>query len=183
MFVEKIPLPQVAFCLGQGDPLEARLLQQGLLKHTAPGLWEVLTREAQAQGEVARDGDFIKLDSIGMPYPVEAAFFLPRHTRQPDGRYLQTPRVLQAWRQEEPMGHEMRYLLETGLLQHHPETPEAAFRAFLYGTWQTVAADAVIIFDSIETSPRGTIEEIEFHFIARDEFEKTYRILPENTPV
>ena len=114
MFVEKIPVSQVAFCLGQGDPLEARLLQQGLLKHTAPGLWEVLTREAQAQGEVARDGDFIKLDSIGMPYPVEAAFFLPRHTRQPDGRYLQTPRVLQAWRQEEPMGHEMLYLLETG---------------------------------------------------------------------
>ena len=177
MFVEKTPIPQVAFCLGEGHPLEQELLQRGRLKPIAPGLWEILTREATEQGEVARDGDYIKFDTAGMPYPVEAAFFLPRHTRQADGRYLQATRVLQAWGHEEPMGREMQWLLDRGLLQYHPETPASAFRAFLYGTWQTAAADAVIIFDTLQETADGDIDHIEFHFVARDAFDASYRVL------
>lgn len=183
MFAEKIPLPQLAFCLGQGNSLEAQLMQQGLLKQTAPNLWEVLTREAQVQGEVACDGDFIKLDSTGMPYPVKRDFFLANHVPQADGTWLQKCRPLRLWCRDEEPCQELQFLLDQGLLEYRPDQPEQAFRAFLFGTWQTAAADGVIIFDAVQYDTDGQLCRIDFHFVARDEFEKTYRILPENTPV
>lgn len=178
----KKSFPAHACCLGQDSELEQQLCAKGMLRRTRPGQWEVLTREAAVQGEVAMDGDYIKLDSMGMPYPLKRDFFLANHVLQEDGTYLQKSRPLRLWCREEEPCRELQFLLERGLLEHRPEQPEAAYRAFLFGTWQTAAADAVIVFDLVSYDEDGALDRVEFHFIARDEFEKTYHYWPDPAP-
>ncbi len=178
----KKSFPTRACCLGQGSDLEQELCAKGALRRTKPGQWEVLTREATVQGEVAMDGDYVKLDTAGMPYPVKQDFFLCNHVHQADGTYLQKSRPRRMWCRDEELCRELQFLLQRGLLEYRPEQPEAAFRAFLFGTWQTAAADAVIVFDAVAHDADGEFDRVEFHFVARDEFEKTYRYWPDPTP-
>lgn len=178
----KKAIPARAFCLGQDHKAEQELCGKGLLRKTAPGQWEVLTREARVQGEAARDGDFVKLDSIGMPYPVKRDFFLANHVPQEDGTWLQKSRPLRMWCRDEAPCKELQFLLEQNLLEYCPAQPESAFRAFLFGTRQTAAADAVIVFDAVEHDADGQLCRVDFHFVARDEFEKTYHFRPDPAP-
>ena len=178
----KRAIPVQACCLGQGDGLERELCEKGLLRKLADGNWEVLTREAQMQGERAEDGDYVKLDADGMPYPVKQAYFTANHVRQADGRYLQKGRPLRMWCREEEPCAELQFLLDQGLLEHTPHRPEAAYRAFLFGTWQTAAADAVIVFDAVRYNADGELDQVEFHFVARDVFERTYHYWPNPSP-
>jgi hypothetical protein len=178
----KKAIPAQAFCLGQNNKLQQALLERGLLQKTGPGHWEVLTREATVQGEVACDGDFIKLDSIGMPYPVKRDFFLANHVLQEDGTWLQKSRPLRMWCRDEEPCRELQFLLDEELLEYRPAQAEQAFRAFLFGTWQTAPADAVIIFDAVRYDADGQLDRVDFHFVARDEFEKTYHFWPDPEP-
>lgn len=177
----KKAIPAQAFCLGCGSVLEQDLRTAGMLKLLPDGRWEVLTREAVTKGEIAEDGDYIKLDADGMPYPVKADYFTANHVQQADGLYLQKGRPLRMWCRDEEHCAELQFLLAHDLLEYNPARPEAAYRAFLFGTWQTAAADAVIVFDAVRYNLDGELDAVEFHFVARDVFEKTYHYWPDPT--
>ena len=176
MLVIKRSNPVQAFQLGAGNALEQKYIQSGLIVCLDDGTWEIKTREALDQGEIARIGDYVKIDSIGMPYPTDQRWFEDNHTHLEGDWYQQkaTPRL--AWQEPQPHCPELQFLLERGLLTR---TPENTFSAFLWNTWQTAAADAVIIFDNALRDAHETLTEVAFHFVAKEEFDQTYQVLEE----
>ena len=175
MIVVKKAVPMRAFQLGTVCPIGQQLMDAQLLRPLPEGLWEVRTRETEGQGEIAKTGDYVKLDSIGMPYPVEKDWFEQNHTQTEDGLYLQKQQPRKAWCKEESMCEEMRFLLRHDILQWDRET---GFGAQLWGTWQRADSDAVIVFDRVDTDAAGEIQQVAFHFVAGEEFRITYEILP-----
>ena len=135
-------------------------------------------RLANAEGEMARAGDFFKVDDRGFPYPNGRVFFLQNHEHLREDWYLQKTKPLKIWQKDDPDCEELRFLLDRGLLSLHPETPERYYSAFVWGTQETAPSDAVLAFYHVERDPEGTITGIEFNFIVRDYFEKYYRVLP-----
>ena len=176
MIVIKKVIPMPAFQLGTPCALAQKLMNAQLLLPLPEGLWEVRTREAALQGEIAKTGDYIKLDSIGMPYPVEKEWFEANHTRQEDGLYLQRPEPKRAWCKDEFMCEEIRFLVNEEMLQWDRKT---GFGANLWGTWQTAESDAVVVFDEVRTNAQGKIQGVDFHFVAVDEFSSSSEILSE----
>lgn len=175
MRIIKKPIPTRAFALGANTEAERELILQGLLSEAGAGLWRLKTREALAEGELVKNGDYVKLDSAGMPYPVAKDWFEANHEPLREGWYLQKTAPRKAWNTTEPMCPEIRFLLDQELLTWK----NGAFSAFLWGTMQTAAEDAVIVIDAVSHAPDGTLAGVDFHFVAVDEFDKTYDILPE----
>ena len=173
MIVIKKVIPMPAFQLGTPCALAQKLMDAHFLLPLPEGLWEVRTREAKEQGEIAKTGDYIKLDSIGMPYPVEKEWFEANHTRQEDGLYLQNAQMKKAWHKDELMCEEIQFLVNEDLLQWDRKT---GFGAYLWGTWQTAAPDVVVVFDEVKTDDQGKIQGVDFHFVAQEEFHATYEI-------
>ena len=161
--------PRRTYCV-----LEQKLIDAHLLLPLPQDLWEVRTREAEEQGEIAKTGDYIKLDSIGMPYPVKKEWFETNHTQLESGLYLQKQKSKKAWCMTEPMCEELRFLVNQEQLRWDRKT---GFGAKLWGTWQTASSDAVIIFDEVHTDDDGQIQQVEFHFIAAEEFITTYEVI------
>ena len=180
MLVKKKALPQRACCLGEGSALEQELIRRKLLKKRPDGLWELTTRETAGQGEICRPGDYIKLDSIGMPYPNDPSYFRANHTHLEGQWYVQNSRPVYGWTLEQPEDPIIRFLVESGRLRIDPEDPARTFSAFLWGTEQTAARDAVIIITATERSAGGQITDVSFHMVAGEEFRKTYDILQED---
>lgn len=177
MLVIKKVVPVQAFQLGHNSTLEQQLVERGLLQLEADGLWRIRTREAMDKGELVKAGDYIKLDSIGMPYPNEKAWFEENHIPLEEGWYRQKVSPRKAWQQADGPCPEIEFLLEQGLLHWDKECTDRTFSAQLWGTLQTAAADAVIIFDSIQQDPTGTLKAVDFHFVAKEEFDLTYEVL------
>lgn len=177
MLIIKKSLPVQAFQLGQSCCLAQQLISLGLLVPLQADLWRVKTREALAEGELAKTGDYIKIDRSGMPYPNAKVWFEVNHTQLEENLYLQTTEPKTAWKATHPMIQEIQFLLDHGLLIWMPNDPEQTFRAHLWGALQTAAADAVVVLDRVETDSLGNIQAVEFHFVANDEFQTTYDIL------
>ena len=49
----------------------------------------------------------------------------------------------------------------------------------LWGTEETAAKDAVVVFYGVERDADGAIAKIDFNFVARNVFEQTYELLQE----
>lgn len=175
MIIIKKPIPTRAFVLGMNIEMEQELICRGLLTEIGNGLWRLKTRETLDEGELVKTGDYVKLDSAGMPYPVAKDYFEINHELLREGWYLQKATLRKAWSAAQPMCPEIRFLLDQELLSWKNGT----FSAFLWGTMQNAAEDAVIVFNSVTRAPDGTLTGVDFHFVAADEFGKTYDILTE----
>lgn len=180
MLIKKKALPQQVCCLGEGSALEQELIQRKLLKKRADGLWELTTRETEGKGEVCRPGDYIKLDSLRMPYPNDPVYFRENHAHLEGEWYIQNSRPVCGWTLEQPDDPIIRFLVDTGRLRIDLRDPRRTFSAFLWGTEQTAARDAVIIITATERSAEGQITDVSFHMVAGDEFRKTYDILEDD---
>ena len=174
MIVIKKAVPMPAAQLGGDSPLEKKLVENGLLIPVSDHLWRVKTREAMEEGELAATGDYVKLDSIGMPYPTKKDWFESNHTKVEEDVYLQKVHPLKAWSAAEPMCPEIRFLLDRELLEW---IPKEGFRAELWGTMQSAGPDAIVILDRVDRSSAGSPENVEFHFVAAEEFPVSYDIL------
>ncbi|MBQ6594339.1 MAG: hypothetical protein IJH78_01600 [Clostridia bacterium] len=161
--------------LGDGSPLEERLLREGTLVRREDGAWEVFSLEAKnGTGELVRSGDFVKLDTDGRPYPNERAYFEAHHEDAGGGFYRQIPVPVGAWRIGDAMCEEIRFLLETGRLRIDPGDPGRALSAELFGTVLSAAADAAVVVYSVARDEEGGIRDISFNFVAAEEFARTY---------
>lgn len=164
-----------AYRLGDHSDVEERMIREGkIIRHTEER-YELFSQEAKdGAGQIAKAGDYFKIDSSGKPYPNEKEWFEANHKKIGDGQYMQIPKELNAWEVTEPMCEEIEYLIAEKKMEIHPETPERYFRAMLWGSKLSAAKDAIVIFHEIRRDENHAIEEIDFSFVARSEFEKTY---------
>ncbi|MEE0751161.1 hypothetical protein [Frisingicoccus sp.] len=167
-----------AYRLGEESRMIRHLMEEGKIIEKGSGIFEVFSQEAvHGSGEIAYTGDFIKVDASGMPYPNTGGFFLKNHRRLGQDRYEQIPSVLLAWRSDQPMCEEMEFLIREKELKIDTENPETYYTAPLWGTRLSASETAMILFYKIDRDADGHIRDIDFNFVQRDEFDKTYRIL------
>lgn len=169
-----------AWKLGEHTEMEKKMLEAGKIRRTADGGYELFSQEAvNGIGQPAIPGDYFKVDSSGMPYPNAKSFFEKNHKMIGENTYLQAPQILDAWEKGEPVSEEIEFLLRTEKLRINSESQEKYFEAFLRGVPLGAAGDAVLVIRYVERDPEGQISDIDFDFIARKEFEKTYQYVME----
>lgn len=174
----KRPVVVRAYRLGDENNIVDGLTAEGEIRLRGDGTFEVFSQEAKGEsGEIAQMGDYIKLDSSGMPYPNSEKFFEENHRHIAGEFYEQRSNVLSVWMYGDPVGEEMWYLMENKGLTLHEDDPVRYFQAPLWGTELSAAKDAVIVFYRIDRDEEGKICDAEFNFVAGDEFEKTYELL------
>ncbi len=167
-----------AYELGAGTEAEQRMIAEGKILVRPDGSYELFSQETDGHGERAKAGDFFKIDSSDQPYPNARAFFLSNHKplNEPD-TYEQIPKPLGAWCIEESTCEEISWLLEQGKLCIHEEDEAHYFSAELWGTLERTPKDSIIVFYSTERDEHSEITNVDFNFVARDEFEKTYDVV------
>ena len=166
---------QKACRLGEESPLLRQLLQEKKIVPVSSGTYQVFSVETDGvRGQIAYDGDFVKMDIEGNVYPNAAEFFLSKHTQIGEDTYMQKPQQLPAWDAAEPMCDEIAFLIEKKNLVIDRLSRDRYFSAPLWGTMLYAAHDAVIVFYSITRDEDGTITDASFNFVERGIFEKTY---------
>ncbi len=164
-----------AYCLGDENPKIESLIEEGKIERRDGG-WLIFSQEAN-EGEWAGDGDFIKLDGSGYPYPNARAYFLDNHRHIGGDEYEQLPKPLKAWDREEGMCHEIEYLIAHKGLVINEGDEDNYFSAPLWGDILSARADCMIVFYSVTINEDGDVTDVDFNFVARDEFEKTYDVI------
>lgn len=167
-----------AYELGAGTEAEQRMMAEGKLLAHPDGSYELFSQETDEHGERAKAGDFFKIDSSDQPYPNARAYFLSNHRPldEPD-TYEQIPKPLRAWCIEEPVCEEISWLQAQGRLCIHEQDAAHYFSAKLWGTLERTPKDSIIVFYSTDHNEHGEITDVDFNFVARDEFEKTYDVV------
>lgn len=172
-----------AYRLGTTSPVLDQLFKDGKLIQLTDRTFEIMSRESIAggsgHGQLAHEGDYIKLDSEGFPYPNSASFFEKKHRLIEGDTYEQLPTSMDAWTASEPICPEITFLQNEKGLTIHPADKDRYFSAPLWGTIESAPADAVIVFYSITHDPSGKITDADFNFVVREEFEKQYDVLPD----
>ena len=165
-----------AYCLGERSAKIDELLKGGKIRRVDKTHWRVFSRESR-DGEEALSGDYIKIDSSGLPYPNNREYFLNNHRHINGDNYEQIPQMLNAWSRKDGMCPEIRFLQRNKGLVMNEDSEEAYFQAPLWGDILSVGREAVIIFYDLQYNLDGTVRDAEFNFVARDEFYKTYEII------
>lgn len=174
----KTALETKAWQLGRGSDMEQQLRRTGAIRSTGPGQYELFSQEAQgAAGEQALAGDYFKVDGSGFPYPIRRETFEAGHVHLGGDSYRQIPKPLYAWQLGDPRDEIIDFLLRHKDLQIAPDRPDACFRAPLWGSVLTADADAVLVVYRTERDADGRLLDAEFNFVARWEFDRTYRFL------
>lgn len=169
-----------AYELGAGTPMEAQLIRKGTIVKRGTG-YLLFSREAvNGQGQKAKPGDFFKLDGGGYPYPNERGWFLANHRHLEGNRYEQIPQPLAVWQVQDGEHDLIRWLTEQGRLCIREQEPERYFNAHLWGADLSAAKDAVVVFYGVKFGPGGEIADVDFNFVAWEEFRRTYAFCDEN---
>lgn len=167
-----------AYCLGAGSPMEQKMLEERKIRVRDDGIYELFSQEAKGEnGESAYAGDYFKVDSSGFPYPNKKDWFEAHHKHIDGDEYMQIPNPVDIWEADLPVCDEIQYLLSSGRLRINEADSANYFNAFLWGADLSAARDAVVVFYSVDRDADGKITDVDFNFVARDEFEKTYTVL------
>lgn len=169
-----------AWELGAGSDMEKKMISLGKIIARPGGIYELFSQEAaEGKGQVARAGDFFKVDDSGYPYPNRREYFLANHRPVEGDLYEQIARPLPVWRSGDPETEEIRYLLDNRILSIHPGEPQRFFTARIWETDESAPFDAVIVFFGIERDSEGRITGVNFNFVRHDYFMRYYRLLDE----
>jgi hypothetical protein len=167
-----------AFQLGDKCELYEMLKKQNLVYQLDEELYSVFSTETlNGSGELARRGDYIKIDNRGNPYPNSRQFFEANHRKVEKFLYEQIPIILDAWSIEEQKTEEILFLLENKILIINEDSEQKYFNADLWGARLSAAKDAVVVFYKVEREENNQIKTIDFNFVAWEEFERTYSIV------
>lgn len=178
MYVRKKASEIKAWRLGDKTPKELEMIAEKKIVDKGDGTYELFSREATGKkGQIAKVGDYFKVDSGGYPYPNDKETFEATHVRIEGDRYLQSTPELYAWTLDQPITDAVKYLFDNNLVQIHDDDPNRYFSAVLWGTTETAAKDVVIVFYKIERDGNGNVINVDFNFVERSEFEKTYRVV------
>ena len=175
---KKTEAPIMAWQLGAGSAMEQKLTAEGKIRVAGADTYEIFSQEATEEtGETAQRGDYFKVDSAGFPYPNQRLFFERNHLPTDDGGYIQKSGPVDVWFCGDEDDEILVFLRLHKGLTITPENPDACFRAPLLNAVLTAPRDAALVIYHIERDGRGQITDAEFNFVAREEFEKTYRFL------
>ena len=164
-----------AYRLGDEGPAVLKLIEEGKIKRSEAGIYEVFSQESKDEkGELAFAGDYVKVDSSGYPYPNGEKFFIENHAHVSGDDYEQLPKPLYAWEVTDGMCKEIQFLIENKGLLIDEKSEEKYFTAPLWGTTLSAGKDAMIIFYELWWDREGNVVDADFNFVARDEFNKTY---------
>lgn len=178
MYVQKKTSLIQAWKLGAGTPKEKELIAKKTILLRKDGSYELFSREAMGKtGQIAKAGDYFKVDSGGYPYPNERKIFEATHEHIEADWYRQETPVLLAWASDQPIFDVVQFLFDRKLVVLHEDDPAHFFSASLWGTEETAAKDAVLVFYRIQRDDSGNILKVEFNFVERSEFDQTYRIV------
>lgn len=167
-----------AWQLGKDTPMERKMIEEGRIIKRDDGRYELFSQEATGPvGQIASAGDYFKVDPPDCPYPNEKGMFERKHRHLEGDWYEQITEPVQIWTVDDPECEEIEYLLASGQLHIHPDDPEHYFSAKLWGTEETAARDAVVVFYEIERDDEGAIERVDFNFVERGYFEKNYSVI------
>lgn len=167
-----------AFCLGEEPEIMRHYVKKGVLRKREDDIYEVFSKEAMnGTGQLARIGDYIKIDTAGDIYPNGRDYFLQNHRQIGEHIYEQIPKELDAWTYEAGMCQEIKFLIRNKGLVIDETSEEKYYTAPLWGTKLSAGKNAVIIFYRIDKDEKGHIQDIDFNFVERKEFEKTYCII------
>ena len=165
-----------AYCLEANSPMINKLTEEGKICPVDSSHWRIFSREAK-DGELARSGDYLKMDMRGNPYPNNRKHFLRNHRSVGGDDYEQLSRPLSAWRAGDRMCPEIWFLMEHKGLKINADDEDAYFSAPLWGDMLSAAKDAVIVFYDITYDAEKAVADVDFNFVARDEFEELYDII------
>lgn len=167
-----------AYQLGTQHPVIDKLIQEKRIIPLSDGQFEVMSQEAvHGKGEIAQAGDFVKVDAAGYPYPNSRKFFENNHRHLRGDEYEQIPHPLAAWTADEELCEEVLFLIKNKGLALNENEPSQFFTAPLWGTIESAARDAVLIFYSIQRDETGRITKADFNFVARNIFNQDYEVL------
>ena len=177
IILKKSAQPVTACCLGESSALEKTLEEKKMIIRKPGGFWEVHTRESAGnRGEIAKTGDYVKLDVGAYPYPVKARVFLREHRLEKDG-YWQIPRELEAWTVGEPRTPVLEWLLSTGRLRIVQNDPAHYFQAQMWGTQISAPEDAIVVFSHVSRNASGDILNVDFNFVDHEVFLLSYDVI------
>ena len=164
-----------AYELGSGHAKEAEMIQAGKIVNRGDGTYELFSQEAKSgSGQIAKAGDFFKIDGSGYPYPNDRAWFEANHRHISGDEYEQLPKPLDAWAVGAGQSDAIDYLLKSKKLVIDEENESEYFGAMLWGSWLTAAKDAVVVFYGVTRNTAGEVTDVDFNFVARSEFSMTY---------
>lgn len=167
--------------LGKMSPLFQQLEKENRVRRLSGDEYEVISREAEAggsgHGQHARTGDYVKLDAGGYPYPNQRSYFERSHCHLEGERYEQYSLPLLAWTADQKISPEIQFLIEKKGLELHPEDPERFFSAMLWGEKECASEHDVLILYQISYGVDGTIRDIDYNFVAEQEFRKAYEYI------
>lgn len=167
-----------AYRLGDKSEMLDKLFMEKKIRKISNNTFEIFSQEAiNGRGEIAHIGDYVKIDNAGFPYPNEKTFFSENHYEAGENEYIQIPHPLDAWTVDEPMCAEIEFLINHKGLIISEDNPDEYFSAPLWGTTLSAPRSSVIIFYSIFRNSESVIIDIDYNFVKRDEFEKTYIVL------
>lgn len=167
-----------AYRLGDGSAMEKEMIAAGKIRPLPGDRYEIFSLEAvNGSGEIAGAGDYFKVDEYGCPYPNLRDFFTANHRHLEGDVYEQFPKALDAWTAEDGMCPEIAFLVENKGLVIDEANPGKYFTAPLFGTMESAARDAVVVFYCIRRDEAGNITDADFNFVERDYFANHYEWL------
>lgn len=172
-----------AYCLGQGSEMERLLMELDRIRLLSDGTYELMSLAAKnGVGQRAEEGDYFKVaevDGVYYPYPNSRTFFLSNHVQVEDDTYEQKVIPLAIWQWGDESCDAIAYLLENGKLMLNHADKERFFNAFLWGAELSAAQDATVVFYKIIRGSSGEILDIDFNFVVKDVFERSYTLCQE----
>ena len=169
-----------AYQLGKDKSVLGKLVESGKIRDIGNGRYEIYSQEAvngAFGGEIAKTGDWIKIDSKGYPYPNAREYFELNHKHIEGDTFEQVPQPLQAWNAKSEICPEVIFLVEEKGLVIDEASVDKRYTAELWGTIEVAAEDAMIVFYSIAYDKEGNITDCDWNFVDRSEFDKTYSII------
>lgn len=167
-----------AYQLGTDSLRITELLAEGKIKRSSDGSYEIFSQEAvNGKGEMAHNGDYIKVDSKGYPYPSDKNFFEENHRKAGENIYEQIPKPVDVWTVQEPFCDEIEYLMENKGLVLNENDANKYFNAPLWGSMLSAPKDAELVFYSIDRDEERKIVDADFNFVEQSEFKQSYKYL------
>lgn len=167
-----------AYKLQKDSDTIQNLMKSGKITYRGDKKYEVHSLETLGgKGELAVEGDWIKIDDSGYPYPNSKEFFEAHHRLVKGDTYEQIPQALNAWKEECGLCPEVEYLLRNKKLLIDETSFEKRYSAELWGTREFAAGDAIIVFYNISYDEDGKVSDIDFNFVEKSVFERNYNII------
>lgn len=169
-----------AYQLGSNNAAIKELMKNGKICYLGEDRYEIYSKEAvngAVGGEKAMAGDWIKLDSIGNPYPNDKEYFEANHRHIEGDTFEQLPKPLTAWDAKLKMCPEVTFLVEKKGLVIDQASLDRRYTAQLWGTTEVAAEDAMIVFYSISYDDAGKVTDCDWNFVEKSEFDRSYSVI------